>query len=207
MIKRGTIIFGRMLPCIRRKAGHLECLEMSRGPIYSQAISSRPAASGCRIAKLAEWTHKVVVKIETSIPPTERIHAWHFGRPRRHCLLGFRVDRHRVLLADFRGRCHRDAWSTAGSGWCHYCRSIIRHVCWLRGCRGARALHARDVGRNSAQLAAGEQDHKGFSSGFGERLCLVNLVVGIQHEAGKKQFVKQGQVGWPMGNGGRGRSL
>ena len=32
---KGIIIFGSTEPCIRMKKGHLECLDMSRGPTYS----------------------------------------------------------------------------------------------------------------------------------------------------------------------------
>lgn len=36
---RGKIIFGMILPCIRRKMGHLECRSRSRGPCYTSIVS------------------------------------------------------------------------------------------------------------------------------------------------------------------------
>lgn len=37
--KSGTIILGRILPCIRRKRGHFECFPMSLGPTYQPRVS------------------------------------------------------------------------------------------------------------------------------------------------------------------------
>ena len=63
----GTIIFGRMLPCILKKKGHLECFPMSLGPTCNAVSLAIPPIH------THEEAYKVIIEIQRPSPDSKGV--------------------------------------------------------------------------------------------------------------------------------------
>lgn len=87
---KGRIILGKMLPCIWRKMGHLECFWISRGPVC-RAVSApgfiQPFRRHSQGTDRSGGTHKVIINIQRCVLATEGIWGEEPGRGERSNVL------------------------------------------------------------------------------------------------------------------------